>query len=74
MKLTRFCRDCGKELIYIRLRNDELATCDWDGPVPYRLNPKGSAQVVTKNRFIVSCDLDPDQADGVGYVLHRCAK
>lgn len=75
MKLTRFCEDCGKELIYIQLANDRLATCDWDGPVPYWENPNGVSKVVTPYRRIVSCDLESEgPASGEGYVLHVCDK
>ncbi len=73
MKLTRFCKECGKELIYITLANGHLATCEWDGPVSYWENKEGSARVVTKDRRIVSCDLDGEgPASGVGYVVHDC--
>lgn len=76
MKLTRFCEHCGKELIYIKLPNGRLATCEWEGPVPYTEcrpeYPYGNRYVTDEGRIVAGVTPPPDYVTGYGYKVHRC--
>lgn len=72
MKPTRYCEECGKELLWIRTASG-LVPCDYDGPVPYWANKRSTRKILTRDGEFVRCELegDPGQVTGTGYVLHR---
>ena len=78
MKLKRFCEKCGKELIYITLPNDKLATCEWEGPVPFVILPDKEKNtdnyVVHGGRIVAGSAPQGDDVTGYGYKIHRCAQ
>ena len=73
-KLKRFCEKCGKELIYIKLPKGKLATCEWEGPVPFVADDEKHEDkyLVAGGKIVSGYDALPDFISGYGYKVHRC--
>lgn len=75
-KLKRFCEKCGKELIYIKLPNGRMMTCEWKGPVPFCVctekYPGRNHYVTSNGKIICGITPPPDYISGYGHKVHMC--
>lgn len=62
------CKSCGAEIIWIPTIGGKSMPCD-KKPIPYREDPSGSMQIVTKDGRVVRAKLDAS-SDVFGYVSH----
>jgi len=71
MERVSYCKDCKSQIIFIQTENGRYMPCDVN-MVPYKANPDGPSQVLTRGGKLIRCDLigQTEPCEAFGYVPH----
>ena len=71
MDRASYCKDCNEQIIFIRTERGKNMPCN-PNMVPYKEDPCGQSQILTKSGKIIRCELGIpiEQCTAFGYIPH----